>query len=87
MAITLRPAPPSMRALVTATLLIGVHNMGSAPAAAVDLGWSLESKVMAYCDHLRGLRLRESCVHLAGGPLEVSVGRGRLNSAKMQATA
>ena len=32
---TLRPAPPSMRVLVTATWqMVGVHSMGSAPEQA-----------------------------------------------------
>ena len=42
----LRPAPPSMRVLVTATWqMVGVHNMGSAPEQAELEGWSSELKV------------------------------------------
>ena len=41
-----RPAPPSMRVLVTATLqMVGVQSIGSIPEPAVELGWSSESKV------------------------------------------
>ena len=32
-----------------------MHTSGMVPTVEVDLGWSLESKVMGYCDHLRGL--------------------------------
>src|SRR3954467_8246138 len=43
---TLRPAPPSMRALVMATWqMVGVHNMGSTPELAELEGWSSELKV------------------------------------------
>ena len=43
---TLRPAPPSMRVLVTATLqMVGVQSIGSIPEPAVDPGWSSEPKV------------------------------------------
>lgn len=42
----MRPAPPLMRVLVTATLqMMGVQSIGSAPEPAVDIGWSPESKV------------------------------------------
>lgn len=34
-------------------LLVPVHSMGSSPAAAVDLGWSPESKVISHCEHSR----------------------------------
>jgi hypothetical protein len=45
-----------MSVLVTATLLmVGVHTIGMVPTVLVDLGWSLESKEIRYCDHLRGL--------------------------------
>ena len=51
----LRLAPPSVRVLVTETLLmVGVNSMGSTLEVVQHLRWSLESKVMAYCDHLRG---------------------------------
>ena len=41
----LRPAPPSMRVLVTATWqMVGVHSMGSAPEQAELEGWSSELK-------------------------------------------
>src|SRR4051812_6507573 len=51
----LNPSPPSMRVLVTCTLLMtGEHNMGRAPAAAAHLSWSAELKVMAHWDHLSG---------------------------------
>ena len=50
---TLTPAPPSMSVLVTATLLmVRVHTRGMVPTALVVLGWSLESKEIANCDHL-----------------------------------
>ena len=43
---TLRPAPPSMRVLVTATWqMVGVHSMGSAPKQAELEGWSSELKL------------------------------------------
>ena len=43
---TLRPAPSSMRVLVTATWqMVGVHKMGSAPELAELKGWSFELKV------------------------------------------
>ena len=52
---TLSPAPPSMRVLVTCTLLmIGEHNIGSVPAVAAQLSWSDELKVMVHLDHLSG---------------------------------
>lgn len=55
MEIMFRPAPPSMRVLVTETLLmVGVHNMGSAPAVTEHMMLSLESKVISYYDYLRG---------------------------------
>ena len=51
----INPALPSMRVLVTVTLLItGEQSMGSAPAVAAHLSRSVESKVMAHLDHLRG---------------------------------
>ena len=38
---TLRPAPPSIRVLVTANWqMVGVHSMGSAPEPAELEGWS-----------------------------------------------
>ena len=43
---TLRPAPPAMRVLVTATRqMVGVHSIGSAPEHMGLKGWSSESKV------------------------------------------
>ena len=52
---TFRPAPPSMRVLLTAMLLmVGVQTRGRVPTVLVDLGWSLASKAMVYCGHLRG---------------------------------
>lgn len=55
MEMTFRPAPPSMRVFVPATLLmVGVHVMGSASAAAADLGWSWESKAMIHSGRVRG---------------------------------
>ncbi len=70
---TFKPTPPSMSVLATAMLLMmGVHTRGMVPTALVDLGWSLESKAMVYCDHLRGweasspgsaaLTSRENCL-------------------------
>ena len=45
-----------MSVLETAKLLMmGVQTSGMVPTVEVDLGWSLESKVMGYWDHLRGL--------------------------------
>ena len=42
----LRPAPPSMRVLVTATLqMVGVQSIGSMPEPVVVTGWSSELKV------------------------------------------
>ena len=42
----LRPAPPLMRVLATATWqMVGVHSMGSAPEQAELEGWSSELKV------------------------------------------
>jgi hypothetical protein len=52
---TLSPAPPSMRVLVTSTLLmVGEQRNGRASAATVHFSWSVESKVTAYLDHLSG---------------------------------
>src|SRR3954469_22080812 len=52
---TLSPAPPSMRVLVTRTLLMtGEQSIGSTPAMAAHLSWSAELNVMAQADHLRG---------------------------------
>ena len=52
---TLSPALPSMRVLVTWTLLMtGEQCIGRTPAVAVHLSWSAELKVMAYLDHLSG---------------------------------
>ena len=36
-------------------LMVGVQTSGMVPIVEVDLGWSLESNVMEYWDHLRGL--------------------------------
>ena len=52
---TLTHAPPSMRVLVTCTLLMtGEHSIGSALVVATHLSWSAELKVMAHLDHLSG---------------------------------
>ena len=52
---TLSPAPPSMRVLVTCTLLMtGEQSIGRAPAVAVHLSWFAELKVMSHLDHLSG---------------------------------
>ena len=52
---TLSPAPPSMRVLVTCTLLMtGEQSIGRAPTVAAHLSLSTELKVMAHWDHLSG---------------------------------
>src|SRR3954471_11316976 len=52
---TLSPAPPSMRVLVTCTLLMtGEKSIGRAPAVATHLSWSAELKVMVHLDNLSG---------------------------------
>ena len=52
---TLSPAPPSMRVLVTWTLLMtGEQSIGRTPLVAAHLSWSAELKVLAYLDHLSG---------------------------------
>ena len=61
----LRPAPPSMRVLVTATWqMVGVHNMGSAPEQADLEGWSSELKVRPALDAARSGRAH-CCVEAA----------------------
>ena len=56
MEMTLRPVPPSMRVLETATpLIVGVQMRGRAPTMLVDLGWSPMSKSILCWDHSRAL--------------------------------
>ena len=52
---TLSPASPSMRVLVTWTLLMtGEQSIERTLAVAAHLSWSEELKVMVYLDHLSG---------------------------------
>ena len=52
---TLSPAPPSMRVLVTRTLLMmGEQSIERAPAVATHLSWTDKLKVMVHLDHLSG---------------------------------
>ena len=71
----LSPAPPTMRVLVTCTLLMTrEHSIGRLPAVAAHLSWSAESKVMAHWDHLSG-RVASS--------LGIAVFTSRVNCLKM----
>jgi hypothetical protein len=48
----LRPAPPSMRVRLTATLLmVGVHKRGIVPTPLVEAGWSSSSKPILQVGH------------------------------------
>ena len=64
--ITLRPAPPFMRVLVTATWqMVGVHNIGIAPEQAELEGWSSELKASLACGSGRS---REAPCHAEVAP-------------------
>ena len=68
-------------------MMVVVHSMGSAPAVAQHLRWSLES--MAYYDHLRGYT--SSSLGRLGFTLQENCLMGRLDveartDMRMQAT-
>ena len=74
---TLSPAPPSMRVLVTRTLLMtGEQSIGRAPTVAAHLIWSDELKVIVLGPpkRARSLELGEGCIHFTGELLEDALG-------------